>query len=84
MDRIAPNWYQVGAVLLEEEQEGQLRLIEAQYVNDVTKCCFAMLQFWMSTHPEATWHHLVIALKSPGVNLAAVAYDIEKNYIGKI
>ena len=81
---MAPDWYEVGAVLLDVEQESQLRLIQANHGSDVRKCCLAMLQYWMGTHPKATWHHLVTALTSPGVNLAAVASDIEKNFTGKI
>ena len=42
-----------------------------------------MLQYWMEAHPEATWHHLVTALRSPGVDLTAVASDIESNFNGR-
>ena len=80
---MAPNWYEVGAMLLEVEQELHLKLIQANHGSDVRKCCLAMLQYWMDTHPKATWHHLVAALASPGVNLAVIAYDIEKKFTGK-
>ena len=81
--RIAVKWYEVGAALLEEEQEPQLKLIQTNHGSDVRKCCLNMLQYWMDTHPEATWHHLVTALRSPGVDLTTVASDIEKNFTGK-
>ena len=80
---VASNWYELGAMLLEEEQESQLKLIQSTYGNDVRKCCLAMLQYWMDTHPEATWHHLVTALRSPGVDLTAIASDMEKNFTSK-
>lgn len=83
VDRIASSWYEVGAVLLEEEQEARLKLIRDTHGNNVRSCCLAMFQYWMETHPEATWHHLVTTLRSPGVDLAAVASDIEKNFTGK-
>ena len=79
---MAPNWYEIGAMLLEEGQESQLRLIQSDYGSDVRKCCVAMLQYWMDTHPEATWHHLVTALRLPGVELSAIASDIEKKFTG--
>ena len=79
---IAPSWYEVGAVLLDMKQESQLRLIQATHTNDLRKCCLAMLQYWTSMHHEATWHQLVTALRSPGVDLAAVASEIEKNFSG--
>ena len=81
---MAPNWYEVGAMLLDITQEPQLKLIKTTHGSDAKKCCLAMLQYWMDTHPEATWHHLVTALRSPGVDLAAIAADIERNFIGKI
>ena len=78
---MAPNWYEVGAMLLDVTQESQLQLIQATY-DDPKKCCLTMLQKWMNTHTEATWHHLVTALRSPGVDLTVVAADIEKNFTG--
>ena len=58
-------------------------MIKAEHGSDKQKCCWAMLQYWMGTHPKATWHDLVIALKSPGVELTAVASAIEKKFTGK-
>ena len=81
---MAPNWYELGAMLLDASQESQLKMIQATHGNDAKKCCLAMLQMWMDTHPEATWHHLVTALRSPGVDLATVAADIEGNFTGKL
>lgn len=80
---MAPNWYEIGAMLLEVEHEPKLRLIQATHSSNIKRCCLDMLQYWMSTDPEATWHHLVTALKSPGVGLAAIASEIEKNILGK-
>ena len=75
---MAPNWYEVGAMLLDVSQEPQLKAIQATHGNDAKKCCLAMLQKWMDTDPKATWHHLVAALKSPGVDLTTVAADIRR------
>ena len=83
MAQIAPSWYEVGAMLLEVEQEQQLGVIQANHGNDVRKCCLSMLQFWMSTHPKATWYDLVMALRSPGVDLPSTASVIERNFAGK-
>ena len=80
--QLAPNWYELGVMLLEEKQEAHLNVIQDTHVNK-KKCCLAMLQYWMSTHSEATWHHLVTALRSPGVDLTAIASDIESKFTGK-
>ena len=81
MAQLAPNWYDLGTTLLDVEQASELKVIHANKINDVRECCSAMLQYWIDTHPEATWVHLVTALKSPGLNLAAVASDIEQHFI---
>jgi len=81
--RVAPSWYELGAMLLREEQEAELKLIQSTHGSDMRRCCLAMLQYWMDTHPKATWHLLVTALRSPGVELASLACDIEKNFAGK-
>ena len=65
-------------MLLEEKQEAYLKTIKTIHSGDAKECCFDMLQYWMRTHPEATWDHLVTALKSPGVELIAVASAIER------
>ena len=81
---MGPTWYEVGAMLLDVTQESQLNLIQDTYGTDAKRCCLAMLKKWMDTHPKATWHHLVTALRSPGVDLAAVASEMEKNFTGKV
>ena len=74
----------MGAALLEIGQEPQLRLIRTNHSDNASKCCLDMLQHWMDTHPEATWNQLVIALRSPGVHLNAVASEIEQQFTGKL
>ena len=70
-------------MLLEEKQEAHLKTIKTTHGGDARKCCLEMLHYWMDTHPEDTWDHLVTALKSPGVELTAVASDIERSFTGK-
>ena len=81
---MAPSWYKVGAVLLEVNEESRLKLIQANNGSDMEKCCLCMLQYWMEAHPKATWHHLITALKSPGVNLSFLASKIEDNFTGML
>ena len=83
VENFAPKWYKVGALLLKEEQEVRLGVIQANHGSNVEDCCLAMLRFWIETHPEANWHDLVMALRSPGVDLLSVASDIENKLIDK-
>ena len=77
---MASEWYELGAMLLEEKEESQLKVIESTHGNNVKKCCMAMLKYWLDKHPEATWHQLVTALRSSGVDLDSVAASIEGNF----
>jgi len=71
-------------MLLKAEQEPQLRQIKSNHGQDVKKCCLEMFDYWRQTHPDADWHHLVAALKSPGLELHLAAADIEKRFAGTI
>ena len=83
VDQLAPTWYELGVELLEVGDEMHLTMIGGRHGSNKWKCCLAMLNYWMKTYPKATWHDLVTALKSPGVELTAVASDIEKKFTGK-
>ena len=80
---MATNWYELGAILLEEKQEAQLEVIDSTHGSNVRKCCAAMLRYWIDKHPKASWHQLVTALRSPGVDLDSVASKIEKHFTSK-
>ena len=79
---VATKWYELGAMLLDEDQEDKLKEIQSNFGGDVHKCCLQMFHFWRESHPEANWYILVEALQSPGVELNAVAFNIRKNFIG--
>lgn len=65
---------------MEEKEEAQLKIIESTHGNNVKKCCMVMLKYWIDKHPKATWHQLVTALRSPGVDLDSVATSIEEDF----
>ena len=71
----------MGIELLEDDQLAQLRVITANY-NDVTRQCSEMFIYWLQTHPNATWHQLVAALRAPGVEMNDVAATLEGNFVG--
>ena len=77
------KWYEIGVMLLQEEEEQRLERIQSDFYMDGHRIkCLSMLQHWMSTHPEATWNDLLTALRSPGVDCPNIASDIEKNFTG--
>ena len=81
---VATKWYELGAMLLDDEQEYRLREIRSNFGGDVQKCCLEMFHFWGASHPEANWYILVEALQSPGVKLDTVAFNIQKNFKGTL
>ena len=81
--QLAPRWYELGVELFEEEDLSQLSIIQVDYRMDKWRCCLAMLENWTQRYCEPTWHDLITAIKSPGVDLPAVASAIKKNLIGK-
>ena len=78
---VSSKWYELGIVLLRDDQLARLRVITANY-NDVTRQCSEMFIYWLQTHPNATWRQLVIALRAPGVEMNDVAATLERNFVG--
>ena len=79
--RVASKWFQLGLELFDEKEEHLLNNIESMQKENVDKC-LEMFRLWSMTYSDATWSQIVEALKSPGVYLAAVADELEKNLIG--
>ena len=75
---MAPHWYELGIQLLTEDQESHLDVINANYGHDVVKSCTQMFWLWLKSDPNASWHQLIVSLKSPAVQLHSVAADIER------
>ena len=78
---VSPKWYELGVKLLKEEQESQLDVIQSNN-NDNKTCCREMFWYWLRSNPNASWYQLVECLRSPAVELHALAADIEKLYAG--
>ena len=80
---VATRWYELGVMLLQPEQEPKLQQIKLDHGDDARKCCLEMFTYWRQSHPEDNWNNLVTALKSPGVEMDAVAAKLEKMFTGK-
>ena len=79
--KVSSKWYELGIILLEDDQLAELDNIAVNH-NDVTRRCSAMLSYWLRSHPNATWHQLVAALRAPGVEMNDVAATIERSFVG--
>ena len=80
---VGDKWYRLGVELLEVDQEDKLQLIESSE-RDMNTCCFKMFRYWLQTHPNADWHHLIAALRSRGVEMITLATDLEKKFSGRL
>ena len=80
---VGDKWYDLGIQLLKPDQVSYLRTIQTDFRNDVKKCCTEMFTYWLRSHPEANWGHLVKALKLPSVELNYLAESIQQRFSGK-
>ena len=72
-------------MLLNEDQESHLDTIRNNKTSDNEECCKDMFWYWLTTNLNATWQQLIDALKTPGVNLPAVAAQLlEKDFTGTV
>ena len=71
-------WYDLGVMLLKEDQESRLDVIKDNHNGDNKKCCRDMLWYWLSANTDASWKQLIEALRSDAVHHPVVATKIEK------
>ena len=79
---VSSRWYELGIELLDDDQVGRLEVIKADN-DEVTRRCSAMLNYWLQTHPKATWLQLVTALRERGVEMNKVADKLERTFTGR-
>ena len=81
-DDIALHWFDVGKALLREEHYySYLNKIQHDYSNDVQRCCFEMLHYWLTVDAEASWNKLIDALQL--IHLNGIAERVKQDIIGK-
>ena len=59
---VAPQWRDLGMLLLEEKLVSRLNIIKANNPGDVEGCCTDMFQLWLNADTEASWDTLIKAL----------------------
>ena len=63
-------WYDLGLELLEQEDEDDLDEIKKNHDNS-SECCREMFQLWLRKYSNATWLHLIKALREVDLNTLA-------------
>ena len=81
--KVANDWCDLAIQLFNESQVPRLDEISATYSNDRRRGCIEMLKYWLKITPEATWNNLIHALRAPGLQLMAIANDVEKEVKSK-
>ena len=76
VSEVAAVWRDLGIELLGQGGIAELDVIKANNVDDVTKCCSAMLTLWRKQQTDASWSQLIEALKQ--LKLNRIATEIEK------
>ena len=80
--KVAKKWHELGIQLLKQSQLPKLDEIQKAYPNDLQRCCVEMLKYWLTVTPEATWDNLIHALRAPGLEMLAIADEVEKEVEG--
>ena len=75
------GWYRIGIGLGMEKSD--LNSISFAF-NSTNDRFTRMLSVWLQEYPSCTWSALITALKSPAVNLHALAHEIEIKYNYKV
>ena len=70
-DKVAPQWYDFGMQLLENEYVDKLNIIEKNHPGDVERCCTEMFKCWLKIDTEASWNKIEDALEGIGLHVAA-------------
>ena len=77
---VGPQWDKLGIELLDEgHQQDKLGNIEKD-CNDNETRCRQMFRYWLDTHVNVTWSHLVKSLRD--VEMYSEAQDLEDRFIG--
>ena len=79
--KVADKWRDLGVQLLRSDQERSLNIIEVDHPRDAIGCCKYLFEKWVETNADATWNMLIIALRSPAVQLDYLASQLEKKLI---
>ena len=80
--KVANDWYDLAIQLFSESQVPRLDEISATFSNDRRRGCVEMLKYWLKITPGATWDNLIHALRAPGLQLMAIADEVEKEVEG--
>jgi len=73
------KWRDLGIQLLDPTSGNELDIIERDYHN-VKECCVRMFQKWLDKTPDASWNHVLAALRCPSVELNHLANQIEQKF----
>ena len=62
-DEASSKWHDLGLELLNQEDLGKLNQIQSSSHTDISERCKEMFQLWLERYPDATWEHLIQALR---------------------
>ena len=61
--QVAPQWYDLGIQLLDDDEQAEkLDIIQSDHRGDSEKCCTAMFKYWLKVDKTASWDKLITAL----------------------
>ena len=75
---VVTKWYDLGIELLEPEDIKALDEIQVNYPRDASTCCTKMFQLWLERQPEASWDHLIQALREFNIEINELKLELCK------
>ena len=74
-DEAFSKWHDLGLELLKQKDVGKLNQIRYSNHTDISEHCKQMFQLWLERYPDATWEHLIQALREVELNELASKID---------
>ena len=81
---VADKWWDMGVHLLHPTLiDGRaLEVIAADHPHSVEECCKSMFKRWLETQRDASWNHLLEAIRTIGLH--SLASNLEKDLLGRV
>ena len=69
-------WFDLGIELLDQKDVAALNTIKSDVNKSLSQRCSEMFKLWLERQPDASWRHLIIALKK--IRMDKLASNVER------
>ena len=69
-------WFDLGIELLDHKDVAGLNVIKSDVTKSLSQRCLEMFKLWLERQPNASWRHLITALKK--IRMYKLVSDVER------